>query len=131
MGGWQYCYSKIDRVPSHSHEHAAVLGRAAFCNVKRCHDLEARHDSALYVLRDGRHLAHDSVDAGADDDPAFFGLEMDVRRAFLDTVRECGVDVFDRRRARSRVQDLLAVLGALWSFAAPFFKIEAVPVDAT
>ena len=69
---------------------AAVLREAAFGDVEARHDLQARDDRVLeagQVVRE-RDRDQDTVDAVADAEIIFLRLEVDVRRAFGDGLRE-------------------------------------------
>ena len=92
--------AKVHRLLAEADRDAAVLRGAPLGDVEPAHDLQARGDCRLQCLRDRRDPACDAVDAGAHDELALLGLEMDVRRAFFDRLCDHLIDEADGRRCR-------------------------------
>ena len=82
--------------------HAAVLGRAAVGDVELAHDLQAARDGGHQAGRHLGDLAHDTVDAGADDHRLRLRLEVDVRGTLGDRARNDLVRQLDRGRVARR-----------------------------
>ena len=77
----------------------AVLRDAALGDIEFAHDLDARNDGGVPVLRDGRHgVVEDAVDAVLDDDFLIARFDVDVAGAAFEGVEDGGVDQLDDRR---------------------------------
>ena len=82
-----------------AHAETAVLGDAALGDVELAHDLDARNDGGVPVLRDGRHgVVQDAVDAVLDDDFLIARFDVDVGGAAFEGVEDGGIDELDDRR---------------------------------
>src|SRR6266498_17960 len=78
--------------------HATVLGQSPFGDVQAAHDLQARGEGDLQILR-RRHLVHQrAIDAVAQADHFLEGLDVNVAGAFLDGLDEDEVGQLDDRR---------------------------------
>jgi hypothetical protein len=109
----QHRDAEVKRLAAEVHGHASVLRDAALGDVERSHDLQPTRHGGLHVLGDVRDVAHHAVDAHADEEPVALRLEVQVRGAFLDRVREQAVDERDRRSARRHVADVVDALHLL------------------
>ncbi len=89
------------------HLDPAVLGEALLGDVHVREDLDPREDGAPELQGQADHLVEVAVDAVADAELLFVGLEVDVRSALLDGVDERRVDEGDDRRLFARGLDLL------------------------
>jgi hypothetical protein len=77
---------------------ASVLRHATLGDVQLRHDLEARDQRGLELHRRLHDFHQRAVDAVAHADVVLEALEVDVRRAALDRIREDGVDQLDDGR---------------------------------
>ena len=82
---------------------AAVLGEAAFGDVEVGHDLDAGDEGGLQALGGGHDLVEHAVDAEADAEDLFVGLEVDVGGAAADGIDQDHVDESDERRLVGRL----------------------------
>ena len=82
--------------PFIAYAETAVLRYAAFGDVQFTHDLDTRNDSLMPVLRNRRHgVGEDAVDAVLDGHFLVAGLDMNIRRAAFESVKDGGVDQLD------------------------------------
>ncbi len=88
----------IHRLAAHLHVEAAVLGQAFFRDVQARHELQAQHqgrgDLAVGLRLDVEH----AVDAEADEQGLFLGLDVDVRGPGLHGFLEHRLQQLDDRR---------------------------------
>ena len=85
---------------------AAVLRDAPLGDVDVGHDLEPADDAGLDRLGRAHDLVQHAVDAEAHPQVVLGRLEVDVRRAVLDRLRDQQVDVLDDRRVLDDLLDL-------------------------
>ena len=77
----------------------AVLRDAALGDIELAHDLDARNDGGMPVLRDGGHgVVEDAVDAVLDDDFLIARFDVDVAGAAFEGVEDGGIDQLDDGR---------------------------------
>ena len=77
----------------------AVLRDAALGDIEFAHDLDARNDGGVPVLRDGRHgVVEHAVDAVLDGDFLVARFDVDIAGAAFEGVEDGGVDQLDDRR---------------------------------
>ena len=98
--------AQVDRAIAGAEREASVLRRALLGDVELRHHLQAARDRRLQDLRNRGELAHDAVDAGADEQALALGREVDVGRAELDRAAEDRVDLLDRGRVRGRLAQI-------------------------
>ncbi len=86
--------AEIDEAGFVAHAEAAVLGDAALSDIEFAHDFNARNDSGVPVLRDGRHgVVEDAVDAVLDDDFLDRGIRCGYpTRVTFEGVEDGGID---------------------------------------
>ena len=91
--------AEIDQAALVAHAETAVLRHAALGDIQLAHDLDARNDRGVPVLRDGRHgVMQHAVDAVLDDHFLIARLDVDIARAPFERVEDRGVDQLDDRR---------------------------------
>ena len=96
--------AEIDLAAGQGERDAPVLRCARLGDVHAAHDFQAHGERRPVVLVQGTNLAQHAVDAVAEAQKAFFGLEMDIRRTALDRIGQQRVD---------QAYDRLAVLGVV------------------
>ena len=90
--------TKIDFLAGDADAEAAVLRQAALGDVEAGENLDARGDRQLQRLGRRRGLHEVAVDAVAELDPLLEGLDVNVRRLFLERLHEDEIDDLDDRR---------------------------------
>ena len=90
------------------------------------HHLETRNDVGREFAAELHRIPQTPVDAVPHSYPLFLGLNVNVRRAFTDTLGNNRIDETNRRRIRQRVKIEIKIKPGLVRFAATF---ELVPVD--
>ena len=91
--------AEIDQPGFVAHAETAVLRDAALGDIEFAHDLDARNDGGVPVLRDGRHgVVQHAVDAVLDDHFLIAGLDVDIAGAPFERVEDGGIDQLDDRR---------------------------------
>jgi hypothetical protein len=90
--------AEVDLLPVHRHLDAAVLGDSTLGNVDARHELESGQQRRLHAL--GQVVTHvtDTVDPVAEQDPVLHRLDVDVRCAVADGLRDDAVHQADDRR---------------------------------
>ena len=81
-------------------------------------------------LRNRGELAHDAVDAGADEQALALRREVDVGGAQLDRAAEDGVHLLGRGRARGRLAEIDDGGAALLGRLGLVVEVELVGIDA-
>ncbi len=96
----------VDALARDLQRDAAVLREPLLGDVEASHDLHARDDRRHELLRRALGDVKLAVDAVANDDVAFFRLDVDIARSLADGLREEPVDPRDNRRVVVRVDDV-------------------------
>ena len=96
MNGGHDGDAEIDQAAFVADAETAVLRDAALGDVELAHDLNAREDGGLPVLRDGGHgVVQDAIDAVLDGDFLVARFDVDIGGAALERVEDGGVDQLD------------------------------------
>ena len=115
--------AEIDEAALVADAEAAVLGDAALGDIEFAHDLDARNDGGVPVLRDGGHgVVEHAVDAVFDDDFLIARFDVDIAGAAFEGVKDGGIDELDDRRD-------VAVTGGKFIDGKGFFGIFLVAND--
>ena len=96
-GGYRR-HPHVDRLAGHAQRDAAVLRQALFRDVELRHDLDARDDRGMQRARRLDQVAQRAVDAQPHHRARFEGLDVDVRGAVAQRLREQRIDQADDRR---------------------------------
>ena len=101
----------VDVLAGHLAADAAVLRQPLLGDVEAGHDLHARDDRRLELLRRALRLVQHAVDAVAHDDVLLARLDVDVRGALLGRLEHERVDPADDRRLVVGVEDVDELFG--------------------
>ena len=91
--------AEIDQAVLVADAETAVLRDAALGDIEFAHDLDARNDGGVPVLRDGRHgVVQHAVDAVLDGDFLVARFDVNIAGAPFERVEDGGIDQLDDRR---------------------------------
>ncbi len=111
MVGGQGADAEVDLCLVHAHFDAAVLGEAFFGDVDAGHDLDAADEGALHAFWDAVALDTLAVNAVADADAVFHGLDMDIGGAVANGLDDHGLHELDDGGLGGVVDGILAHSG--------------------